>query len=342
MWWEPLHARDVIPDALVRRGVRSRLRRQLERLEREGGADPGAQVRRVADELRRQPMAIDVEAANRQHYEVPARFFVEFLGPRLKYSSCLWPEGVTDLAAAEEAMLALTCERAGLADGMDILDLGCGWGSLALYAAEHYPSSRVLAVSNSHSQGDHIRAQAARRGLANVEHRVANVADFDPGARFDRVVSVEMFEHLRNYELAFRAVRQWLAPAGRLFVHVFSHRRFAYTFDAGPGDWMGRTFFTGGTMPAHDLFGTFDADLEIIERWRVDGTHYQRTLEAWLATFDQRCERLWPILAETYGAGRARRWWANWRLFFIASAEGFGYDQGRQWGVSHYLLAPRD
>ena len=340
MWYEPLLALDVAPDALIRRAVRTRLGRHLARLEQEAAGDPRAQVRRVADDLRRQPLTVHADAANRQHYEVPARFFAEFLGPRMKYSSCIWPEGVTDIAAAEEAMLALTCERAGVADGMDVLDLGCGWGSLALYVAERLPGSRVLAVSNSRSQGEHIGEEAARRGLRNVEHRVANVADLEPGRRFDRVVSVEMLEHLRNYELAFRRVCDWLTPEGRLFVHVFSHRRFAYTFGGGADDWMGRTFFTGGTMPGHDLFLEFGEDLAIADRWLVDGTHYARTLEAWLERFDRRRERIWPILADTYGAGAARRWWVNWRLFLIVSAEAFAFDAGRQWGVSHYLFAP--
>ena len=220
-------------------------------------------------------------------------------------------------------------------------ELGCGWGSLTLYLAERFPASRVLAVSNSRSQGDFIREQAAPRGLANVEHRAANVAELEPGACFDRVVSVEMFEHLRNYELAFRRVRDWLTPGGRLFVHVFSHQRFAYTFGVDPADWMGRTFFTGGTMPAHDLFAAFDDDLEIVSSWRIDGTHYARMLEAWLEQFDANRERIRPILAATYGLEAVRRWWVNWRLFLIGCAEAFGYDGGRQWGVSHYLLAPR-
>jgi cyclopropane-fatty-acyl-phospholipid synthase len=340
MWYEPLLALDVAPDALIRRAVRRRLGRHLAGLEHEAAGDPAGQVRRVADDLRRQPIVVHADAANRQHYEVPARFFAEFLGPRMKYSSCLWPDGVTDIAAAEEAMLALTSERAGLANGMDVMDLGCGWGSLALYVAEHYPGSRVLAVSNSRSQGEHIAREAARRGLHNVEHRVANVADLEPGRQFDRIVSVEMLEHVRNYELAFRRVRGWLTPNGRLFAHVFSHRRFAYTFAEGADDWMGRTFFTGGTMPAHDLFDEFGEDLVIADRWHMDGTHYARTLETWLARLDRNRERIRPILADTYGPGEARRWWVNWRLFLIATAEAFAFDAGRQWGVSHYLFAP--
>jgi cyclopropane-fatty-acyl-phospholipid synthase len=339
MWYEPILARDILPDAILRRAIRSRLAQHQARLEREAAGDPAAQVARVADALRRQPIAIHTDAANEQHYEVPAAFFTAFLGPWMKYSSCYWPDGVDDLEAAEEAMLALTCERAGLADGMDVLDLGCGWGSFTLYAATQFPGSRFLAVSNSRSQGDYIREQATARGLDNVEHRVADVADFAPDGTFDRVVSVEMFEHVRNYELAFRNVRGWLKPDGRVFIHVFSHRDYAYTFEGD--DWMGRYFFTGGTMPAHDLFLEFDEDLEVVERWLMDGTHYARTLETWLERLDGVKERVWPVLVDTYGEGNARRWWVNWRLFFIVTAESFGMDGGRQYGVSHYLFAPR-
>ena len=239
-------------------------------------------------------------------------------------------------------MLALTCQRAGIRDGMSVLDLGCGWGSLALYVAEHFPASRVLAVSNSRSQGEYIRAEAARRGLANVEHRAGNIADIEIEETFDRVVSIEMLEHVRNYEAAFHRIRRWLAPGGRVFVHVFANDRFAYTFDAGPDDWMGRTFFTGGTMPADDLFLEFREELRVIDHWRMDGTHYAKTLEAWLATFDRERATIQPILEATYGRAAASRWRARWRLFLLASAEAFGYDDGQRWGVSHYLLAPAD
>ncbi len=338
MWYEPILARDVLPDALVRPAVRARLGRHLAALRRATGGDPGAALRQFAERLRRQPIAIHADAANQQHYEVSAGFFRHFLGPRMKYSACHWPSGVSDIASAEDAMLALTCARAGIADGMDVLDLGCGWGSFALYVAEHYPATRVLAVSNSSSQGDHIRREVARRGLCAVEHRVGNIADLDPGRRFDRIVSIEMFEHLRNYELALRRLRGWLAPEGRSFIHVFSHREFAYQFDSD--DWMGRTFFTGGTMPARALFHEFGADLEVVQEWHMDGRDYAATLECWLERLDAARESVWPILADRYGDGDARRWWANWRLFFMVCAEAFGYDSGRQYGVSHYLLGP--
>ncbi|MGD8485300.1 MAG: cyclopropane-fatty-acyl-phospholipid synthase family protein [Chloroflexota bacterium] len=336
MWYERILALDVVPDGLLRRAIRMRLGRHHASLERDFGSDPQAAMRRFADELRQQPIAVHTDAANEQHYEVPAGFFSQFLGPRMKYSSCYWPAGVDDLAAAEDAMLALSCERAGITEGMEILDLGCGWGSLSLYVAERYPGTRVLAVSNSGSQGEYIREEAARRGITNVEHEVGNVAEFDTKRRFDRVVSIEMLEHVRNYELAFRNIRRWLAPGGRCFVHVFSHRRYAYTFEGD--DWMGRYFFTGGTMPAHDLFREFDADLEVAADWHMDGQHYARTLEAWLERLDAVREPVWPVLVDTYGQADARRWWVNWRLFFIVCAESFALDGGQQYGVSHYLF----
>ena len=338
MWYEPILALDLLPDALIRRAIRARLTRHQAQLEQAPGNEQAAALDRFARSLREQPIAVHTDAANEQHYEVPASFFSQFLGPRMKYSSCYWPDGVDDLAAAEVAMLTLSCERAGVADGMEILDLGCGWGSLSLFVAERYPGTRVLAVSNSHSQGGYIRDEADRRGLEGVEHQVGNIADFDTERRFDRVISIEMLEHVRNYELAFGRIRRWLAPDGKCFVHVFSHRSFAYTFDGD--DWMGRYFFTGGTMPAHELFREFDTDLRVVADWHLDGHHYARTLEAWLTRLDEVRESVWPVLVETYGDADARRWWVNWRLFFIVCAEAFALDDSRSYGVSHYLFEP--
>ena len=239
-------------------------------------------------------------------------------------------------------MLALTCERAGLEDGMDVLDLGCGWGSLALFIAERYPRCRVTAMSNSRTQAEHIAAASARAGSGAVTPLTADIATFDPGRRFDRILSVEMFEHVRDYGELFARLRRWLRPDGRVFVHVFSHARFAYTFSAeDPRDWMGSRFFSGGQMPAHDLFLQFDDDLVTEERWWLNGEHYARTLEDWLRSYDARTEAIRPILAATYGPEAEARWWADWRLFLLACAETFAFGGGREWGVSHYLLAPR-
>jgi cyclopropane-fatty-acyl-phospholipid synthase len=330
-----------VPDALLRRLIRRRLRERLEQLEAEAGGDQAAALRRYAAALTAGPFVIHQDAANRQHYELPTAFFRELLGPRLKYSCCLWPDGVVDLAAAEEAMLALTCERAGLEDGMEVLDLGCGWGSLALYIAEKYPGCRVTAMSNSRTQAEHIAAASAAAGSDVVTPVTADIAAFDPGRRFDRILSVEMMEHVRDYRELFARLRRWITPDGRVFVHVFSDVRFAYTFNAEDRhDWMGSRFFSGGQMPAHDLFLEFQDDLVAEERWWLNGTHYARTLEEWLRRYDERVAVIRPILARTYGEA-ASDWQVDWRLFFLACAETFAYDGGREWGVSHYLLAPR-
>lgn len=331
-----------MPDSLLRRVVRRRLAELLKKLEAAAGDDPAAALRRHAAALAAGPLVIHQEDANRQHYELPTAFFREILGPRLKYSACLWPSGVDDLAAAEEAMLALTCERAGLEDGMEVLDLGCGWGSLSLFVAERYPRCRVTAMSNSRTQAAHIAAAAAAAGTDAVTPVTADIATFAPDRRYDRIVSVEMLEHVRDYGELFARLRRWLAPGGRVFVHVFSHCRHAYTFEADdPHDWMGSRFFSGGQMPAHDLFLLFGDDLAVEERWWLDGTHYARTLEEWLGRYEERLEAIRPLFVETYGPEAAPRWEVDWRLFFIACAESFAYGGGQEWGVSHYLLAPR-
>jgi cyclopropane-fatty-acyl-phospholipid synthase len=330
-----------VPDGVLRRLIRRRLRARLQELESAAGGDDAAALRRYAAALAAGPFVVHQDAANRQHYELPTAFFREILGPRLKYSCCLWSQDVGDLPAAEEAMLALTCERTGLEDGMDVLDLGCGWGSLALFIAERYPGCRVTAMSNSRTQAEHIASAPAASDGGRVTPVTADIATFDPGRRFDRILSVEMFEHVRDYRKLFARLRRWLAPDGRAFVHVFSHARFAYTFSAeDPHDWMGSRFFSGGQMPAHDLFLEFDDDLVVEDRWWLPGEHYARTLEDWLRRYDERAAAIMPLLVETYGPA-APDWQVDWRLFFLACAETFAYDGGREWGVSHYLLAPR-
>ena len=334
--------RGIVPDRLVRAGIRRLLQARLDEI---AAADPAAAAAQAEDfvaAMRGAPIALLPEKANEQHYEVPSEFFGQVLGARRKYSSAWWPQGVTDLDAAEEAALAATAERAQLADGQRILELGCGWGSLTLWMAQHYPRARITAVSNSRSQRAHIEAEAQRRGLTNVRVITTNVAEFDPAAQFDRVVSVEMFEHLRNWPEMFRRVAGWLVPGGRFFMHVFVHRGTPYAFEArDDSDWMARHFFSGGMMPSDDLALRFQDDLRLLSRWRWDGTHYARTSEAWLANMDARRETLWPIVAQTYGAERAGLWWMRWRLFFLSCAELFGHDHGREWWVAHYLFEPR-
>lgn len=330
--------RGMFPDALIRRGIRQLLRR---RLQTEGLGDietRGERQRQLLALLRRSPVAVATAAANQQHYELPAAFFSQVLGPRRKYSCCYYPSGIQGLAAAEEAMLRLCCERAGLRDGMDVLELGCGWGSLTLWMAEHYPAASITAVSNSTSQREFIEAIAQNRGLRNLRLVTADMNDFCSANRFDRVVSVEMFEHMRNQAELLRRIAGWLKDDGRLFVHIFCHREWAYLFEtAGDDNWMGRYFFTGGLMPSDHLLFYFNDSLVVQDHWRVNGRHYQQTCEDWLRALDENRENILPMLQQCYGPA-ATVWLQRWRVFFMACAELFGFGAGNEWFVSHYLL----
>ena len=332
----------LVPDGVVRLGIRRLLR---ERLDEIGDGDPersAAIAQAFFASLAGQPVALVPEKANEQHYEVPAAFFARVLGPHRKYSSCWWGSGASNLGEAEAAALAATCERAGLVDGQQVLELGCGWGSLTLWMAAHYPASRITALSNSLSQREYIEAEAARRGLTNVRVVTGDMNDFAAPGRFDRIVSVEMFEHLRNWPEAFRRVASWLAPGGRFFMHVFAHRGAPYAFvDRDASDWMSRHFFSGGMMPSDDLASRCQDDLRLVERWRWSGTQYARTSEAWLANMDAARSDLWPLFEATYGREHANTWWVRWRLFFLSCAELFAYDDGACWWVSHYLFEAR-
>lgn len=334
-----LTERGLIPDALIRAGIRGLLKQRLAALPLN---DPAAGAAYLADFLRGlagAPVAPIPEKANQQHYEVPAAFFQRILGARLKYSSCWWPEGVQCLDDAETAALAETSARADLRDGQRVLELGCGWGSLSLWMAEHYPSSRIVAVSNSQGQREFIRERAARAGIANLEVITRDMNDFDPGQRFDRIVSVEMFEHMRNWPALFRRVADWLEPGGSFFMHVFCHRALPYPFEVqDESDWMSRHFFSGGMMPSLDLPRLIEGPLEQVRHWTWEGRHYQRTADAWLANMDRHRDELWPVLVETYGAAAAQTWWTRWRIFFMACSELFGFRQGSEWLVGHFLL----
>lgn len=335
--------RGWLPDFVTRFGMR---RLMAERLADESLDRGEAEFGRFRDnlaELRRSAVAVETDAANEQHYEVPAAFFQHVLGDNLKYSCC-WFEpdaGPRDLAeqldAAEERMLALTCERAELADGQDILELGCGWGSLTVWMARHFPNAAVTAVSNSASQREHIMARCAAAGVTNVEVITADANEFDTERRFDRVVSVEMFEHMRNYGMLMRRISSWLRPTGKLFVHIFCHRQLMYPFTTeGEYDWMGKYFFTGGLMPSEHTLLYFQDALCLDDQWRVSGQHYEKTSNAWLQRMDRNRAAIMPVLEATYGAESAAVWFQRWRMFFMAVAELFGYADGTEWMVAHY------
>lgn len=334
--------RGLVPDAVMRAGMR---RLMAGRLASESAGDPEAVFARFRARLRElaeSPVAIETDKANEQHYELPAAFFRQVLGAHLKYSCCLYGPGATNLAAAEAAMLALTCERAALADGQRVLELGCGWGSLTLWMAQHYPGSQITAVSNSNSQREYITAQARERGLANVRVITADVNQFTIGERFDRVVSVEMFEHVRNYATLLERIAGWLDEDGQLFVHIFCHRSLMYPFTVeDESDWMSRWFFTGGLMPAESTLLYFQQHLQLDDQWRVCGTHYERTSNDWLAHMDARREAIMPVLTAAYGATDAVLWFNRWRMFFMAVAELFGYAGGSEWFVAHYRFRRR-
>lgn len=286
------------------------------------------------------PVAERADAANAQHYELPPEFFRLILGPRLKYSSCLYRTGFESLGEAEEIALGETCVHADVRDGQAILELGCGWGSLSLWMAERMPNARIVAVSNSASQRSHIEAQAARRRLTNLTVITADMNDFAIDDRFDRIVSVEMFEHMANWRALLTRAKAWLKPDGRMFLHVFTHRSTPYRFDAGDrSDFIAQHFFTGGIMPSHGLIRCFPDLFEVEHEWRWSGDNYRRTAEQWLANFDAADPAIDAILREVYGRD-AGRWRHRWRLFFLATAGLFGDSGGEEWAVSHYRLSP--
>ena len=336
--------RGLVPDSVIRAGIRRLCRQRLKDIH---AGDPQTSAEHLEDlvsAMSLAPIAYVPERANEQHYEVPPAFFDEVLGAHRKYSCCYWDDAASaDLDQAEAAALGITCQRAGIEDGQAVLDLGCGWGSLSLWIAERYPACAVTAVSNSALQRRHIERLAAERGLGNLQVLTRDMNVFAAEQRFDRIVSVEMFEHMRNYRELFRRIAGWLKPGGRFFMHIFCHRSCAYEFvDEGPSDWMGRHFFSGGIMPSDDLPLRFQEDLRLLRRDRWNGRHYQRTANAWLENMDRRRDAILPIMAATYGADRAEQWFQRWRIFFMACAELFGLEGGREWYVAHYLFARRD
>ena len=327
-----------LPDSALRLGIRRMCAQRL-RDELSGGADTiWERQRQRLEELRSSAIAIETDAANRQHYELPPAFFQLCLGKHLKYSSCFWDETTPDLASAEARMLALCSERAELADGQRILELGCGWGSLTLWMAQRFPCSKITAVSNSIPQREYILARCRELGIDNVQVITCdvNALELEVG-EFDRVVSIEMFEHMRNYQQLLAHIGQWLVPGGKLFVHIFCHRDLLYPFEAqGEDNWMGRHFFTGGLMPAADTLLHFQDELSIEQRWLLSGQHYERTANAWLDNQDRNRDAVLDILERAYGKPQGKLWNQRWRMFWMACAELFGYDEGREWMVAHY------
>ncbi len=335
--------RGLLPDALIRHGIRRLCAARLAE-ERAGGLE-GQAVRfeeRLAS-LRDSPIAIHTDAANAQHYELPPAFFQACLGARLKYSCAYYARGDETLDRAETAMLELYAERAELEDGQRILELGCGWGSLTLFMAERFPNARIEAVSNSRPQREFIEACCAQRGIRNVTVRTCDVNRLELAAGvYDRCVSVEMFEHVRNYSVLLRRIAESLAANGKLFVHIFAHRTLLYPFETeAQDDWMGRYFFTGGLMPSTETLLRFQEHVEVEAQWLLDGTHYQRTAEHWLANHDAHREAVMATLREAYGDAGAALWNQRWRMFWMACAELFGYAGGQEWVVAHYRFARR-
>ena len=336
-----LAEKGLLPDAIVRKGIRNLCRKRIYQCVPQDNQAKQAARSMFAARMREGPIAPIPEAANEQHYEVPDAFFGYALGHRRKYSGCYWQDGCSSLDEAEDASLRITCERAELQDGMTILELGCGWGSLTLWMAEYYPNARIIAVSNSNSQREYIESQANEQNLTNITVVTKDMNDFETSARFDRIVSVEMFEHMRNYELLLSRISSWLKPTGKLFVHIFAHKDSAYEFQTqGADNWMGRYFFTGGIMPAQQIFNEFQEHMHVTNQWGWDGTNYQKTSEAWLERLDLNMDQVISLFRKSMPKSEARRMYYRWRIFFLACAETFGYANGKEWMIAHYLMQP--
>ncbi|MEZ6121709.1 MAG: cyclopropane-fatty-acyl-phospholipid synthase family protein [Planctomycetaceae bacterium] len=338
-----MHAAETgrLPDHVVRYGIRRLLAGRLSQVTQGDVEVRSDRLRKFLQDCRSSPVAVVPELANEQHYEVPAEFFRRVLGERLKYSCCCFDHPEATLDAAEERALSVTCERAGLCDGMSILELGCGWGSLSLWMAEKFPNSRIHAVSNSRSQRQFIEERAQRNGLKNLKVTTADMNSFSATEQHDRVVSVEMFEHMRNHEELLRRVSEWLKPGGQLFVHIFCHCSTPYLFEgSGPQDWMAQQhFFSGGMMPSEELLLHCQKHLQLVDRWRWNGSHYARTCHEWLKRQDQHREEILKLFHETYPPQLAELWFQRWRIFFMScGAELFDYRGGNEWFVSHSLF----
>lgn len=343
MFYDKLLEQNKIPDPLIRVGIRKLLKQRLQDEDKGDVEAQQAHLMALIDELKNSPIAIETQAANEQHYEVPTEFYQYCLGKHLKYSSGYWNKGVTDIDTSERDMLEITCKRAELHTVQHVLELGCGWGSLSLFMAEKYPHSWFTVVSNSRTQKIYIDEQAKLRGLTNLTVLTININDFKIDQTFDRIVSVEMFEHMRNYQKLMALSASLLKPEGKLFVHIFTHKEYAYKFEViDDSDWMSKYFFTGGIMPSDDLLLYFNEQLSIEQHWHVDGMHYSKTSEAWLQNMDKHKAKIIPLFEQTYGKENATKWWVYWRIFYMACAELWGYNNGKEWIVSHYLFKKKN
>ena len=332
-----------IPESLIRLGIRRLSRDRDASLPPKNGENLEAYIKAFIQAMAESPVAVLTEKANEQHYELPPEFFELVLGKQRKYSCCLWESDTRSLDEAEEISLRVTAEHADLKDGQAILELGCGWGSLSLWMARHYPNSTILGVSNSHSQRESIMARARAEGLTNLEIVTCDMNDFATEGHFDRVVSVEMFEHMRNWQALMGRIAGWLNPDGRFFMHVFTHAQAPYLFEVqDANDWMSEYFFSGGMMPSLDLAPRVATALELDQQWTISGEHYRKTSDAWLSNMAAHRTRLMAILETTYGKHQTRLWWHRWRIFFLACSELFGYAQGEVWPIGHYRFRKRE
>ncbi len=331
----------LLPDSVIKFGIRKLLGQRLQEIPTSNPQEILDYKIKLIEDLKRSKIAIETKAANDQHYEVPAQFFKLALGTHLKYSSAYYENGAKTLNQAEHDMLALSADRAGIKDGMTVMDLGCGWGSMTLWLAKHFPNCKIYSVSNSHQQREYIEAEAKKHNLSGIQVITADINEFDfehKGA-LDRIISIEMFEHMRNYQELLKKISTWLSPEGKMFVHIFCHKTTPYYFESeGEDNWMGAYFFTGGIMPSLDLFQYFQDHLKLKSQWKVNGANYQKTSLAWLENMDRNRDEIMKLFAGTYGKKDAKRWFHRWRIFFLSCAELFGYEHGEEWFVNHYLF----
>ena len=325
----------LVPHFILKMGIRNLLKKRLAEIQENSHFHKQG----IIEKLDKIPMAIETDIANQQHYELPTKFFTYVLGKNLKYSCSFYSKTVKSLDEAEDNMLNLYCERTQLKDGMHILELGCGWGSLTLFMARKFPKAHITAISNSKSQCQFIENKMKAQSLNNVKVITTDINDFHIQEQFDRVISIEMFEHVRNYKSLFKNIKKWLKDDGKLFVHIFCHKEATYFFETkGDDNWMGKYFFTGGIMPSFDLFEKVQNDLKLIEKWKINGVHYQKTSQAWFFKMAENKEQIMEVMKQTYGKSEAYRWFNRWKIFFASCAELFGYDNGHEWFVGHYLF----